>query len=237
MSEVETTARAVLALAIKDADAAQGDAAKAREAVLMASATLRDAEHDQQAARTALERARGVQKPIAELLADAASDDERWQLMDEQTALKERPAVTADELREARALVLDSEDRVIVARSELEQVQLASTSATAMADRANDRRQRAINEVVRPECPRLLQTVERLTKELREARLALKFVGGNLVDGSGDERRQIYRILDLDMASLFPEEFGFKSEPSAALAAWKAFAEAVARDSSTPFPM
>jgi hypothetical protein len=127
------------------------------------------------------------------------------------------PAATPDDLREARALVLDSEDRVIVARSELEQLQAPATSATAAANRANERRQRAINEVVRPECARLLQAAERLTKELGEARLALRFVGNNLVDGSGDERRQIRRMLDLDLGSMFLEEFGFTAEPSAAL--------------------
>jgi len=130
--------------------------------------------------------------------------------MDEQTALKERPAVTADELREARALVLDAEDRVIVARWALEQLQSAATSATAAANRANDRRQKAVNEVVRPEAIRLMERVQGLTRELADARLSLRFVSANLVDGTGDERRQISRMLDLDLSSLLPEEFGFQ---------------------------
>ena len=54
MTEEGTKARAALALAIKDAAAANAVAEKARDAVTAASATLRDAEHDQQAARTAL---------------------------------------------------------------------------------------------------------------------------------------------------------------------------------------
>jgi hypothetical protein len=94
----------------------------------------------------------------------------------------------------------------------------------------------AINEVVRPECARLIQAAERLTKELGEARLALRHISRNLVDPLSDERRQIDRMLATDMASLFPEENGFKSEPSAALAAWRGFAESIARDASTPFP-
>lgn len=89
---------------------------------------------------------------------------------------------------------------------------------------------------MRPEAIRLMGRVAGLTRELADARLSLKFVGANLVDGYGDERRQISRMLDIDLSSLFPEEFGFQAEPSAALAAWRAFAEAVARDSSVPFP-
>ena len=93
-----------------------------------------------------------------------------------------------------------------------------------------------MNEVMRPEAIRLMGRVQGLTRELADARLSLKFVGADLVDGYGDERRQISRLLDRDLGSMFPEEFGFRAEPSIALAAWKAFAEAVTRDSSTPFP-
>ena len=89
---------------------------------------------------------------------------------------------------------------------------------------------------MQPEVIRLMRAVERLTTELGEARLALRFVGANLVNGYGDERRQISRTLDRDLASLFPEEFGFKADPSAALAAWRGFASAIALDGSTPFP-
>jgi hypothetical protein len=236
MTEEETKARSVLTLSIRDADAVQRNAAKAHEAVTAASATLRDAEHDQQAARTALEEARAPQRPLAERLAEAGSDDERQQLVDEHNAAKARPAVTVDDLREARVLVLDAEDRVVVARSDLERLQSAATSATAAANRADDRRQKAINEVVRPECDRLMQAAERLTKEFAEVRLALRFIGANLADGYSDERRQIQRMLDRDLASLFPEEFGFKADPSAALAAWRGFASAIPLDGSTPFP-
>ena len=168
------------------------------------------------------------------MLVSAGSDDERWATVEEYNA--PRPAPTAAEIRDARARVLDSEDRIIVSRSELEQLQLSAASATAAANRADARRREAINEVVRPECVRLMQTVERLTSELGEARLSLKFVGANLVNEYGDERRQISRTLDRDLASLFPEEFGYRAEPSTALAAWKAFAESVTRDASTPFP-
>ena len=228
MTEEGTKARAALALAIKDAAAANAVAEKARDAVTAASATLRDAEHDQQAARTALERARGVQKPISELLAEARSDDERWQLVDEQNASKGRQPVTVAVLREARILALDTEDGVYAARAAYEQLQESATSATAAANRANDRRQKAVNEVMRPEAIRLMERVQGLTRDLGEARLVLRFAGANFVN-DGDERRQISRMLDLNLSSLFPEEFGFKAEPSAALAAWKAFAEAVPR--------
>jgi hypothetical protein len=68
----------------------------------------------------------------------APKREERWATVEEYNA--PRPAPTAEELREARALVLDSEDRVIVARSALEQLQSAATSATAAANRATDRR-------------------------------------------------------------------------------------------------
>ena len=80
------------------------------------------------------------------------------------------------------------------------------------------------------------RAVERLTSELGEARLALRFVGANLVDGMGDERRQISRMLDMDLGQMFAHEFGFRAEPSAAEAAWEQFAAAIAHDSSTPFP-
>jgi hypothetical protein len=88
---------------------------------------------------------------------------------------------------------------------------------------------------VRPECAKLMRTVETLTGELREARLALRFVGSNLVDNRGDEHRQISRMLDMDLGQMFAREFGFRAEPSAAEAAWEQFAEALARDASTPF--
>jgi hypothetical protein len=234
MMTEEDKARAVLALAIKDAAAADAVAVKAREAVTAAASKLSEAERDLVATRTALEEARGVRKPLAELLVLAGSDDERWATVEEYNA--PRPAPTAEELREARALVLDSEDRVVVARSELERLQSSAASATAVANRADARRQEAINEVVRPEAIRLMERVQGLTKELGEARLALKFVGANLVDGMGDERRQISRMLDRDLGQMFALEFGFRDEPSAALAAWKDFAESVTRDSSTPFP-
>jgi hypothetical protein len=235
MTENETTARAALALSIRDADAAQRNAAKAREAVTAASTMLNEAERDLKAARTALEQARAVQRPLAALLAETTSDAEREELVDAYN--KPRPTITAGDLRDARSLVLDAEDRVVVARAALEQLQSSATSATAAANCANDRRQKAINEVVRPECGRLLQAAERLTKELGEARLALRFVGDNLADPYvGEERREIRRHLNQDMSQLFPGEYGLGCEPSAALAAWKAFAEAIARESSTPFP-
>ena len=236
MTEEETKARSVLTLSIRDADAAQRNAAKAREAVTAASTMLNEAERDLEAARAAVEEARAPQRPLAERLAEAGSDDERQQLVDEHNAATARPAVTVDDLREARVLVLDAEDRVVVARSDLERLQSAATSATAAANRADDRRQKAINEVVRPECDRLMQAAERLTKEFAEVRLALRFIGANLADGYSDERRQIQRMLDRDLASLFPEEFGFKADPSAALAAWRGFASAIPLDGSTPFP-
>jgi hypothetical protein len=178
----------------KDAAAANAVAVKARDAIVAAASKLNEAERDLKAARTALEEARDGQRPIAERLAEAGSDEERWQLIDEQSAPKEREAVTVADLREARVLVLDAEDGVIVARSALEQLQQSSTAATAMANRANNRRQKAINEVVRRECARLMQAAERLTRELADARLSLRFVSANLVDGMGDERRQIYRL-------------------------------------------
>ena len=223
----EAKTRAALALAIKDAFAADAVAAKARDAVTSATTRLREAERDLETARAALEAACGVQRPLAERLAAAGSDDERWQLIDEHNVSKGRPAVTADELREARALVLDSEDRVIVARSELDQLQSVATSATAAANRANDRRQKAISEMMRPEAIRLMGKVRGLTHQLGEARLALRFIGDNLTDPFlADERRQISRMLDRALGSMFPEEFGFKAEPSASLAAWKTFAGA-----------
>jgi hypothetical protein len=167
------------------------------------------------------------------LLVSAGSDEERWAMVEEYAP---RPTLTAEELRDARALVLDSEDRAVVARSELERLQASATSATAAANRANDRRREAINVVVRPEAIRLMGRVQELTKRLADARLSLRFIGANLADGYSDERRQIDRMLALDLASLFPKEFGFRAEPSAAEAAWEQFAGAIARDASTPFP-
>jgi hypothetical protein len=236
MTEEETKARSVLTLAIRDAAAAGAVATKAREAVATASRMLEEAQRAHKAALDALEQARAPQRPLAERLAEAGSDDERQQLVDEHNSSKGRPAVTAEDLRDARSRVLDAEDRVVVARSELERLQSAATSATAAANRANARRQEAINEVVRPEAIRLMGRVAGLTMELADARLSLKFVGANLVNEYGDERRQISRTLDRDLSSLFPEEFGFKADPSAALAAWRGFASAIALDGSTPFP-
>jgi hypothetical protein len=228
--------RAALAQAIGECREANARAAKAHGAVATASRMLDEAQRAHEAALNAIDAARAVQRPLADLLAEAGSDAERWQLMEDQNALKERPAVTADDLRKARVLVLDAEDGVIAARSALEQLQQKAISATAAANRANDRRQQAIYAVVRPEVARLMDTAEKLMRELGEARLALRFVDKRLVDGLGDERRQIYRFLDRDLGQMFPEEFGFRAEPSAALAAWRAFAEAIERDASPPFP-
>jgi hypothetical protein len=234
MTDEASKTRAALALAIKDADAADAVAVKARDAVKAASTNLSQAERDLAAARAALEEARGVRRPLAELLASAGSDEERWATVDEYNI--PRPALTAEELRDARALVLDSEDRVIVARSELEQLQSSAASATAAANRADARRQEAIREVVRPEAIRLMERVQGLTAELAEARLAMRFVGGRLVAPLSDERRQADRLLNSDPGTMFPLEMGFKAPPSEALAAWQAFAGEIEHNSSAPFP-
>jgi hypothetical protein len=228
--------REALARAIDECRDADARAAKAHGAVATASRMLDEAQRAHKAAQNAIDAARAVQRPLAELLAEAGSDYEREQLVDERNASKGRPAVTAEDLRDARALVLDAEDRIIVARSELDQLQQTAISTEAAARRADARRRAAINEVVRPECARLMQTAERLARDLGEARLALRHISDNLVDPHADERRQIDRFLNRDFSQLFPEEFGFKAEPSMALAAWKAFAGAIERDPSTPFP-
>jgi hypothetical protein len=236
MTENETTARAVLSAAIKDAAAADAVALRAREAVTSAAGTLREAEHDLKSARAALERARTPQRPLADVLADAYSDAEREAIVEEHNSAKRRPAPTIADIRALRDLVADGEDRSVVAKADLDRLQASATSTETAARRANDRRRQAINAVCAPEAIRLMGRVQGLTRELADARLSLKFVGANLADGHSDERRQIQRMIDMDLGQMFAHEFGFKAEPSAALAAWKAFAESVTRDSSTPFP-
>jgi hypothetical protein len=236
MTENETTARGALALAVKDAAVADSIALKAQEAAAAADARLREAEHDLKSARAALERARTPQRPLADVLAEAYSDAEREAIVEEHNSAKWRPAPTIADIRALRDLVADGEDRSVVAKADLDRLQASATSTETAARRANDRRRQAIYAVVRPEAIRLMERVQGLTMELAEARLSLKFVGDNLVDGSGDERRQIYRFLDRDLGQMFPEEFGFRAEPSAALAAWRGFASAIALDGSTPFP-
>ena len=75
MTENETTTRAALRVAIKDAAAANAVARRASEAVMAASTMLSEAERDLAAARGALEQARAPQRPLAERLAEAGSDD------------------------------------------------------------------------------------------------------------------------------------------------------------------
>jgi hypothetical protein len=228
--------REELRLAIAAVEQAEAVDAKSRSAMAKALDHLRATEAAHAHAKATLEDARSVQRPLADRLAEAGSDDERFALVEEHNASIGRPAVTAEDLRKARILLLDAEDGVTAARSTLEQLRGPAVQATAMANRSRDRRKRAIYAVLGPEVPRLLQAAEQLAKELGEARLSLRYISGNLVDSYGDERREIDRFLNRDIGQLFPEENGFKAEPSKSLAAWTAFSETIARDPDAPFP-
>jgi hypothetical protein len=152
--------REALARAIDECRDADAAAVKAREAVTAASTMLDEAERDLEAARTTVEEARDAHRD--RLVASVSSGL--------------APAADVG-LRTARLAEVEAEDTVVAFKSALEQLHSAATSATAAANRANDRRQKAINELARPECAQLMGRVQGLTHQLGEARLALRFVG------------------------------------------------------------
>jgi hypothetical protein len=181
-------------------------------------------------------RPRLPRKTLAEKLAAARGEEERWAVIEEHKAEAGRPAVTLDDLKRLRAAVDAADDSVVVTRNALEVAEAGARPALSVLARARDCRQTAIYAVVRPELSRLMQDAEKLTKELGEARSKLKYVSDNLTDPYSEDRRQVARYLRKDMAELFPAEFGLRAEPSAAWAAWEGFAEAIAKEADASFP-
>ena len=146
--------RAELADAIGEVEASEAAAKKSQGEVKKAEDHLRAMELANARAMAALEAARVGQLPLADKLAAAHSDSERWDIVEEHEAAAGRPAVTTEDLRRLRADVELADDEVVAARSALSFAREHARPATSALSRAKDRRQKAIHEVVRPEVGR-----------------------------------------------------------------------------------
>ena len=100
-------------------------------------------------ASSSLEDARTGQIPLADKLAAAHSDGERWQIVEEHEAVAGRPPLTADDLRKLRQAVEAAEDEVTAARSALDFAGEQARPHTSALNRAKLRREQAIYEVAR----------------------------------------------------------------------------------------
>jgi hypothetical protein len=232
--------REELRLAILDVEQAEASTAKSRAASDRAADHLRAMELTHVRAEVALEEARAGQRPLAEQLAAACDDDDRFRIVAEHNASTGRPAITADDLRKLRQEVESAADEVVAARSAFDLAQDQARPTTSALSRARARRQRAIYEVSRPEIDRLLREAQDLTERLAATRGALKYVAWNLLDpySHGDDQLRVESFLSRPP---HPEESGLRSENdptrrNAALAGWAQFAEAINKDANAPFP-
>jgi hypothetical protein len=232
--------REELRLAILEVEAAEVDASKAQAEADQASARLRLAKSAHGVAVDALDAARAGQIPLSDRLAAANSDDERWAIVEAHNAAGGRPAtITADALKRMRQEIEAADDAVILARNALEIAEARARPALSALSRAKDRRARAVQEVVRPEVPRLQRECQDLVERLSAARAALNYAANSLIDPMSDERRQAFYFFG--RAPLFPEESGLVSDNdltkrNEALAAWSRFADAIAQNAQAPFP-
>ena len=221
--------------AIAEVVAAESAAAKASEGVELASERVRAARLAHSKAENTLSEAIGPPLTLQDKLREALDVDDQIAIAEEHYKAPPRAPVTASDLARLRAAILSAGGDVIVAESALEAARAHAAPMISAVNRAKDRRQKAICAVVQSEVGRLLQTAEELTKALGEARSSLKCVAG-LVDPYSDARRVIDRHLNQGAPELFPREFGLRAAPSAAWAAWEAFAEAIKNDAEAAFP-
>jgi hypothetical protein len=149
--------REELRLAILEVEAEEVDASKAQAEADQASARLRTAKLAHGVAVDALDAARSARVPLADRLAAACTDNERWEIVEEHEAAKRRPAITVDDLKRMRQEIEAAYDAVTVARNALELAEDRARPALSALRRAKDRRERAVGEVVRPEIGRLMR--------------------------------------------------------------------------------
>jgi hypothetical protein len=232
--------REELRLAVLGVEAAEAPSAKMQALVSSAENHLRAMKLAHAHATSALEDARAVQRPLADRLADADSDDARFRIIEDHNASKGRPAITTDDLRRLRQAIEAADDEVVAAQSALDLAHAQARPAASALTRAKERRQHAVYEVSRPEIGRLMCEAQALVERLAAKRAELKYVAWNLLDpySHGDDRRRAEFFLS---RQAYPEESGLISENdptrrNAAIAAWQEFATQIAADATTPCP-
>jgi chromosome segregation ATPase len=235
---VADPARVELADAISEIKSAQRAADVASEAVELAQSRLRATMTTHARAVSALEEAQAPRKTLAEKLADARGDGERWAVVEEHEAEAARPAVELDDLKRLRAAADAADDNVVVARNALERSQDNARPTTSALTRAKDRRQNAVYEVVTPELARLTAEARDLIAQLSAKRAELRSAA-KLTNPFGAEQRRAENFLGA--AVVFPEEVGVSSDNDqarrlAALAGWAQFADRITREADAPFP-
>jgi hypothetical protein len=232
--------REELRLAILDVEAAEVASAKSQALVSSAEDHLRGMRVAHGRATSALEDARAVQRPLADRLAEADSDDERFRVIDEHNASTGRPAITADDLRKLRQACEAADDEVVAAQSALDLAHDQARPAASALNRAKERRQHAVYEISRQEIGRLMREAQDLVERLGAKRAELRFVAWNLLDPyrHADDRRRAESFLS---RPAYPEESGLMTENdptrrNGAIAAWQAFATQITADATTPCP-
>jgi hypothetical protein len=231
-------AREDLRLAILEVEAAEAAAAKGQADVDRASAHLREKERAHFTATSALEEAGAPRKTLAEKLAAAHGEEEKWAAIEEHKAEAGRPPITVDDLRKLRAAVQSAGDEVVAARAALEVAQHRAGPVASVLRRAQERRQGAVSEVARPQVTRLVAECQGIIELLLAKRAELNFASSSLVDSYADERRRAFNFLN---CMTFPEEGGLRTDTdlsrrNAALAAWTQFADRITQDASAEFP-
>ena len=232
--------REVLADAISENESAQRAADVASEAVELAQSRLRGAKSGHAVAVAALEDATAPPKTLDQKLKGAYSVDEQLDIVDEHNASLHREPLRADDLKRLRQAIADAADELAIATRGLEVAEAQAWPALSALNRAKDRRQAAIYQMVKPELSRLMREAQDLVERLGAARASLHYVAGNLLDpfAHGDDRRRAKSFLN---RPAYPEELGLRSENdqtrrNGALAAWMQFAEAITKDATVPFP-
>jgi hypothetical protein len=230
--------RAELAVAIREIESAQRAADDASDAVELAQSRLRTAKSGHAVAVAALEEATSPPKTLDQKLKEACSVDEQWEIVDAHNASLRREALTAEDLKRLRQGVDAAADELAIATRGLEVAEARARPTLSALNRAKDRRQKAIHEVVRPEVGRLMGEVQDLVERLGAKRAELSFVANSLINPQEDDRRQATYLLSREF---FPEEGGLRSpndltRRNAALAALAEFAEAITKDAATPIP-
>ena len=230
-------AREDLRLAIIAVEQAEVVAAKGQAEVDKASAHLGAMKLAHGRAEDSLSEVTRPPRTLQDKLREAFDVDDQMRIAEEHYNAPPLAPVTASDLAKLRAAVQSTGDEVIAAQSALEMAQHRAGPAASVLNRAKDRRQRAVSEVVRPQVTRLVAECQGIIELLLAKRAELNLVS-SLIDSYADERRRAFNFLN---CMSFPEEGGLKTDTdltkrTAAIEAWTQFADRITQDASAEIP-
>ena len=203
-------AREDLRLAIMEVEQAEVVAAKGQAEVDKASAHLRAMKLAHGRAEDSLSEVTRPPRTLQDKLREAFDVDDQMRIAEEHYNAPPLAPVTASDLAKLRAAVQSTGDEVIAAQSALEMAQHRAGPAASVLNRAKDRRQRAVSEVVRPQVTRLVAECQGIIELLLAKRAELNLVSSSLVDSYADERRRAFNFLNCMLA--FPRRGGLRTE-------------------------